>query len=216
LLLPVESFPSETDIYIEAASQAAAPLVAEIALERGKIAVIASIGGLGELDRYRKIAERTGGKLILPSGALAGLDALKAIPPESIKLVSLISTKPAKTLADSEYLIQQGINTLEFTQPTLVFEGTAREAASAFPKTSNVAATLGYATIGLDRVMVQIWADPASERNRHTIRIESGHGIMIVGVSNEPFEENPKTSRLAAYSILATIRNLAAPIIVGT
>jgi aspartate dehydrogenase len=216
LLMPLESFPAGTDVFIEAASQATARLTAMFALSRGKTAVIASIGGLGDLDEYIALAEKSGGRLLLPSGALVGLDGLKAIPPESITLVNLMSTKPAKTLADTPYLVNLGINTLELTEPTMVFEGTAREAAAAFPKSANVAAALAYASVGLDNVHVEMWADPESDKNRHTVRVESGHGIFISGVSNVPFEENPRTSKLAAYSILATVRGLTKSVIVGT
>lgn len=216
LLLPMEDFPQDTDVYIEAASGSVAGSVARHALEKGKIAIIASIGGLGELTEYRELAKRTGGRLILPSGAIAGLDALKAIPARSIEKVVLKTTKPSRTLADTPWLKEHGINTLEFTEPTCVFSGTAREAAGAFPKSINVASALAHGTVGLDRTMVEIWADPASDRNRHAIRVESGHGILIMDVSNVPFEANPRTSRLAAYSILATARGLTRPVIVGT
>ena len=113
-------------------------------------------------------------------------------------------------------MTEKGINTLDFKEPTLVFEGTAREAARAFPRSANVAATLGHASVGIDKVEVQIWADPEGDRNRHNIRLESEHGIMIAAVGNVPFEINPRTSRLAAYSILATVRGLTEPIVIGT
>lgn len=216
LLMPLENFPNETEVFIEAASQKVAPVVAKFALNRGKTAVIASIGGLGDLDEYETLARQTGGKLILPSGAVAGLDALKAIPPDSIRLVKLTSTKPASALAGSEYLVAKGINPLEFKEPTMVFAGSARQAAEAFPKSANVAAAVAYATTGLDRVEVEMWAEPAGEQNRHTIRIQSGHGVIITEVSNVPFEENPRTSKLAAFSILTTVRELTKSIIVGT
>jgi aspartate dehydrogenase len=216
LLLPLESFPQDIDIFIEAASQAVAGHVARFALMRGKIAIIASIGGLGDLDEYADIAAESGGKLMLPSGALVGLDALKAIPHESITLVSLKSTKPARTLADAEYFRKNNINALELAESTMIFKGTAREAAAAFPKSANVAAALAHASIGLNRVQVEMWADPSTDKNRHAIRVESGHGVFITEVWNVPFEENPKTSKLAAYSILATARGLVKSISVGT
>ncbi len=216
LLVSMEDFPSDTDIYIECASGSVAGEVAKYALEKGKIAIIASIGGLGDISEYRVIAERTGGRLILPSGAIAGLDALKAIPSESVTGVLLKTTKPSSTLADAEYLKENGINTLELTEPKCVFSGTAREAAKAFPRSINVAAALAHASVGLDKTDVEIWADPDGDRNRHAIRVESGHGILIMDVANVPFEENPRTSRLAAYSILATVRGLTKPIVVGT
>jgi len=216
LLMPLDRFPEETDVFIEAASASISRDVVSYALDRGKIVIPASIGGLGDIDDLTMIAKSTGGRLILPSGAIAGLDALKAIPPESVTSVLLRTTKPAKTLADAKWVLEQGINTLEFTEPTMVFSGTARDAAKAFPKSINVAAALSHASAGLDKTMVEIWADPEGDKNCHSIRLESGHGILIMDVSNVPFEVNPRTSRLAAYSILATVRNLTKPVIVGT
>lgn len=216
LHLPLEEFPIDTDVFIEAASGSVAPMVAKFALERGKIVIIASIGGLDDIGIYRELAKKTGGRLILPSGAISGLDALKAIPVDSITEVTLKTTKPARTLADAKYIKEQGINTLSLTEPACIFSGVAREAAKAFPKSINVAAALSHATIGLDKTNVEIWADPSGERNIHEIKVVSGHGTLETRTSNVPFEENPRTSRLAAYSILATIRTLTGPVIVGT
>ncbi len=216
LLMAYRDFPAETDVYIEAASASVVRDIVVHAVERGKIAIVASIGGLGDLEPLRQIMERTGGKLILPSGAVAGLDALKAIPAESLSRVVLTTTKPAKTLSDAPYLKEKGINADELKESVLIFEGSAREAARAFPKSANVAAAIGYASLGLDKVEVQIWIDPNSDKNRHTIRIESGHGMIVTGASNVPFEINPRTSRLAAYSILATVKGLTRRIIIGT
>ena len=216
LLLPLEKFPEDTDVYIESAAASIAGDVAMYALNKGRTVIIASIGGLGDIDKYRSAAENHGGRLLLPSGAIAGLDALKGIPPDSISSVILKTTKPAKTLADMPYLKEKGINTLEFTEPARIFEGSARDAAKAFPRSINVAAALSHAGIGLDRTRVEIWADPDGERNCHSIRVESGHGTLTTDVANVPFEENPRTSRLAAYSILATVRGLTKPVVVGT
>lgn len=216
LHMPLNEFPENVDVYIEAASGKVAPTVAKFALERGKTVIIASIGGLDDIEPYREIAERTGGRLILPSGAISGLDALKAIPNESITEVTLKTTKPSRTLAEAKYIVEKGIKTLELTEPACVFSGVAREAAKAFPKSINVAAALSHATIGLDRTKVEIWADPEGVRNIHEIKVVSGHGTLETRTSNVPFEENPRTSRLAAYSILATIRTLTGSVIVGT
>jgi aspartate dehydrogenase len=216
LIMPFEEFPDETGLYIEAASASIARKVAIHALERGKTAIIASIGGLGDLESLREIAVKSGGRLLLPSGAVAGLDALKAIPKESITRVVLTTTKPVKALGSDPYVVAKGIKAEEITEATKIFEGSAREAAAAFPRSANVAAAVGYASMGLDKVEVQIWIDPDSDRNRHTLRVESGHGMIVAGASNVPFEINPRTSKLAAYSILASIRGLAKPIIIGT
>ena len=120
------------------------------------------------------------------------------------------------SLRDDPYVIEKGIDVDNMTEEMLVFEGTAREAAKAFPKSANVAAAVGYASLGLDKVEVKIYIDPKSDRNRHALRIESGHGDITAEASNVPFEINPRTSKLAAYSILASVRGLAQPVVAGT
>ncbi|HEX9745039.1 MAG TPA: aspartate dehydrogenase domain-containing protein [bacterium] len=216
LLCEIDEIPDNTDVFVEAASGSVAYKVAELALSRGKIAVIASMGGLGDIDNLVELARRNGGRLLLPSGAIAGLDALKAVPKESIKSVTMKSTKPAGNLADTEYIKSKGLDLNLINEPVKVFDGMARDAAIAFPKSANVAATLALATVGLDNMRVEIWADPFSDRNRHWLQVESGHGRIIANVSNVPFEINPRTSKLAAYSILAAIRNLVNPVVIGT
>ena len=216
LLKPIDELPEETDVYVEAASGAVAKKIAKIALERGKIAIIASVGGLEDIEDLVETAKSTGGKLFLPSGAVAGLDALKAIPRESIESIRMKSTKPAGNLIGTDYVKKAGLELEKIEKPVKVFEGSARDAAKAFPKSANVAATVGLGSVGLDEMMVEIWADPFSNRNRHEITVESGHGTVRTEVSNVPFEINPRTSKLAAYSILATIRSLVDPVVIGT
>ncbi len=96
-----------------------------------------------------------------------------------------------------------------------MFAGTAREAAAGFPANVNVAAALSLAGIGPDRTMMEIWADPAVERNCHTIEVDSDSARFTLSIENIP-SENPKTGRITALSVLAALRKLEAPLRVGT
>ena len=97
-----------------------------------------------------------------------------------------------------------------------MFEGTAREGAHGFPANVNVAAALGLAGIGPDRTRLEIWADPALDRNTHTIAVESDSARFTMSIENVPSEENPGTGKITALSVIAALRGLVAPLRVGS
>ena len=208
-------FPDDIDVVVEAACGAVADPVARWALERGKVAIIASVGGLSDIRPLRHIARETGGHLYIPSGAIGGLDALKSIPSESIQEVRLTTTKNPNNFKGSAYIEEKGIDLDGITEPTVVFQGDAGEAVKAFPRNINVSAILSYAGIGRDDTMVVIMADPSIEVNRHEVYIKSDHGEVRVEVNNVPFEINPRTSKLAAFSILAAVKSLVYTMTIG-
>ncbi len=208
-------FPAEVDVYVECAASSAADPVAKYAIERGKIAIIASVGGLSDIRPLRRLARETGGHLYIPSGAIGGLDALKAIPSESIQEVRLTTTKNPKNFAGSEYIEEKGIDLESIKSPTVIFDGHAGDAVKAFPKNINVSAILSYAGIGREDTHVVIVADPSIKVNRHEVYIKSEHGEVRVQVDNVPFELNPRTSKLAAFSILAAVKSLVYTITIG-
>ncbi len=210
-----ENFPEEVNVVVEAASASIADEVAKWTLERGKIAIIASVGGLSDIRPLRRIARETGGHLYIPSGAIAGLDALKAIPSGNIQEVRLTTTKHPDNFKGSSYLDEHNINLDDITEPTVIFEGHAGDAVKAFPRNVNVSAILAYAGIGRENTNVVIKADPSMKINKHEVYIKSDHGEVRVEVSNVPFEINPRTSKLAAFSILAAVKSLVYTITIG-
>lgn len=210
-----KTFPDDLDVIVECASASIADAVAKFGIERGKAVVIASVGGLSDIRPLRHLARETGGQIYIPSGAIAGLDALKAIPKEAIQEVRLTTTKHPSNFKGSSYIAEKGIDLDAIRVPTVIFDGYAGEAVKAFPKNINVSATLSYAGIGRNRTKVTIVANPLSQVNRHEICIKSTLGDVHVEVNNVPFEINPRTSKLAAYSILATIKHLVYTITIG-
>ena len=97
-----------------------------------------------------------------------------------------------------------------------MFEGTAREGAAGFPANVNVAAALGLAGVGPDKTRLEIWADPALDRNTHRIEVEADSARLKFSIENVPSEENPGTGKITALSVVATLRGLTAPLKVGT
>ncbi|MFL5322639.1 MAG: aspartate dehydrogenase, partial [Microvirga sp.] len=156
-----------------------------------------------------------GGQIVVPTGALIGLDAVTAAAEGTIHAVRMTTRKPPKGLIGAPYLEANGISVEGLNAAKRVFSGTAREAAAGFPANVNVAAALSLAGIGPDRTTIDIWADPAVTRNCHTIEVESDSATFSMTIENIP-SENPKTGRITALSALAALRKMHAPLRVGT
>lgn len=179
--------------------------------------MIMSVGALADsklANQISHIAKENGRRVYVPSGAIAGLDGVKASALGEIERVVLTTRKPPKALMDSSYFREKFGGKIE--KPTLVYEGPAVEACKLFPANVNVATTLGLASIGAEKTIVRVVADPDLERNVHEVEVKGEFGELRVYVENVPFAENPKTSYLAALSAIATLKRLTEPIVVGT
>jgi aspartate dehydrogenase len=200
-----EEFP-KLDLVVEAASQDAVSQYAEIILLKGINLMVMSVGALADdalLNRLRKAAEKSNSKLIIPSGAIAGLDGIRSGAVGRLDTIILTTTKNPKSL---------GVDTIS---KSLIFEGSAREAVKKFPKNVNVAATLALAGMGFEKTKVRIVADPEAAKNQHEILVKGEFGEMTIRIENLPSPDNPKTSYLAAMSAVAAIKKLNAGIIIG-
>jgi len=207
------------DMVVEAASQAAVAQYALDVLGSKKDLMIMSVGALGDeklLDNIKKEAERAEKKVHVPSGAILGIDGIKAAKIAGIEEATLTTRKPAKTLALSGYVRERGIDLTEIKKPTVVFEGPAREAVKAFPESVNVAATLSLAGIGFDKTKVLVIADPSLDRNVHEIRVRGKAGEFVTEARNVPSPDNPRTSYLAALSAIRMLRNITENVKIGT
>lgn len=203
------------DIIVESAPAAVLPAIAEPALRAGRSVVVLSCGALLERTDLIDLARAHGGRILVPTGALLGLDAVLAAAEGSINSVRMTTRKPPGGLAGAPYLLRNGINVDGLTEALLVFEGTAREAARGFPANVNVAAALSLAGIGADRTQIAIWADPAVSRNVHRIDVDADSARFSLQIENVP-SENPRTGRITALSVVALLRKLRAPLAVGT
>lgn len=195
------------DILVEAATKQVVASAVRDALKAGKRAVLLTVGALADdalRDDLTRLARAHGGKLHVPSGAIMGLDGVRAAREAGLKSVTLVTTKP-----------NAGLDR-HVDRWTLLFNGTAREAVAEYPKNVNVAAALSLAGLGLDDTWVQVAADPLATHNSHKIIVEGAFGRARIEVENLPSPANPRTSHLAALSTIALIRRLVAPIEIGS
>lgn len=214
-VVDAEELPEYAEILIEAAPSAVFERIVRPSIEAGKTTVVLSSGALLQRPALVDLARAKGARLVLPSGALLGLDAVLAAAEGTIHQVEMISRKPPGSLAGAPHLTKYGIALEGLTAPLRVFSGTAREAVAGFPANVNVVATLSLAGIGPDRTSIEIWADPTVSRNCHKIKVDSDSARFTVETDILP-SENPKTSRIVALSVVAALRKLTASLRVGT
>ena len=138
-------------------------------------------------------------RIIVPSGALIGLDGVNALKQIGIKTAKIVSTKPPMGFSTAPYVDKNAIDLTAIIEKTLLFSGNALEASYAFPANVNVAATLSLSGIGAQKTMVEIWADPQTEFNSHEIIVESELSRITAKVQNRPDPANPKTMRLKLW-----------------
>lgn len=203
----------QPDLVIEAAGHDAVVAYAPLCLERGIPVLLSSVGALHEDALFQKLiaqAVRGQTRLVLPSGAIGGLDYVRASQWTDQTFITYESRKPLKAWQDE--LLARGYDLALIDQPVLLFEGSAREAARLYPSNLNVAATLALAGIGMDGTKVRVMADPFITGNQHHIHVQSDHGTMSVQFANEPSRLNPKSSRIVAKSIIAAAHHFFSPL----
>ena len=205
-----------SDLVIEAASAAVAGDVVQRAARANRSVLVMSVGGL-LLDRsWRRVVARSRAHVYLPSGALVGLDGVKAMAMGRLHRISLTTRKPPRALADAPYVLRKRLRLSRLTRPSLIFEGSPRAAVRAFPQNTNIAAALTLASGVSDRrARIRVIADPTIRRNIHELDVEGDCGRLQCRVESRP-SANPKTSELAVRSAMATLRRLLDPVAIGT
>lgn len=198
------------DIVVEAASQDAVSDNALSILQNRKDLMIMSAGALLDESVYDIITDACKEfkkTVYLPSGAIAGLDAIKAVRDE-LESVTITTTKHPNSLKGAKFFENSDIDPDKIEEATLLFEGTASEAVRLFPKNINVSALLSLAGIGSHETIVKIVADPDKNKNIHHIESRGSFGKIITTLENVPDVNNPKTSRLATLSAIETLRSI--------
>jgi aspartate dehydrogenase len=206
-----------SDLVVEAASKAAAPGIIRETLSHSKDIMVMSVGGLLEcVDEALGLARSKGRHIYVPSGAIAGLDAVKASVVMPVYKVTLTSRTRPGALEGAPYVKENNIDLNSFKEPTQIFSGSAAEAIPAFPANINIAAALSLAGIGPQKTEVRIIADPGCERNSHQIEVEGDFGKLTTRTENVLAPFSPMTSYLAALSGIALLRRITSPLVVGT
>jgi aspartate dehydrogenase len=213
--VPLAELSEYADVVIECVPPELLAQVVEPVLRAGKKVVVLSVGALLELPDLVDLAASGNGQILVPSGALLGLDAVSAAAEGNIESVSMVSRKPPRGLKGAPFLKERNICIDNLVEPLMLFSGTAREAAKGFPANLNVSVALSLVGIGPDRTRIEVWADPQVVRNTHHIEVVSDSSLLHMTIENIP-SENPKTGRITAQSVLALLRKMSAPMCVGT
>ncbi|HEU5018045.1 MAG TPA: aspartate dehydrogenase [Pseudolabrys sp.] len=213
--VPARELAVHCDVVVECLPPALFKEVGLSTIEQGRIFMPLSVGRLLENPDLIDRAKETGARILVPSGALLGLDAVRAAAEAGIRSVKMVTRKPPAGLEGAPYLVERNISLAGLAEPRKVFEGSAREGARGFPANVNVAAALGLAGIGPDRTQLEIWADPTVTRNTHTITVDADAARFTMTIEGVP-SENPRTGKLVAPSTIAALRGLVSELKVGS
>ncbi len=203
---------------VEAASQEVLKEYAPLVVKSGRSLVAMSVGAFGDkafLEQLGDLATGHRSRILIPSGAIGGLDAISAAAIDQIHEITLTTTKPVTALAGVKSAIDPQLDLDSVTTPTCIYDGPAEEAVARFPLNINVAAALSLAGIGFARTRVRIVVDPEGTRNIHRIDARGVFGELSLEFANNPSPTNPKTSYLAALSAIRLVKTLTEAVRIG-
>jgi aspartate dehydrogenase len=207
----------KSDLVIEAALADSSWDIAKRVLSCGRDIMIMSVGGIvSHMDELSKLSHYYNAKVYIPSGAISGIDALKAASVGKIKSVILTTRKNPLSFEGVKFVRARKLNLGKIKKDTILFSGTAAQAMRFFPQNINVAGILSIAGIGRFNTRVKIIASPTEKRNIHEIQIESSAGKIFTRTENILHPDNPKTSYLAVLSAVATLKQILQPVRIGT
>ena len=204
------------DLVVEAASGTIVKDLLSLSYKTSTDLMLMSIGGVLGNEKLLKKIDQKNIKVYIPSGALAGVDAIKAAGCAKITSVTLITRKPPKGLEGAPYIEKNNIDLKKIKKETVVFSGNVLEATKGFPKNINVSAILSLAGIGVKNTKVNIVVIPGSSTNSHEIIAEGTFGKIVTRTENVPSPTNPKTSYLASLAAIATLKGIVKNIKIGT
>ena len=213
--LALDELIGRSDLLVEAAGGHVVPELARRTFDGGKDLMVISVGALLDHPGIMEQSRATGRRLLLPSGAIAGLDGIKGACVGRVAHVIMTSRKPPQGLEGAPYLVERGISLAGLTEERELFSGSAREACKGFPANLNVSAAVSLAGLGPDETKVRVLASPGLTRNCHDIEVEGDFGRLTIHIENIP-TENPKTGRMTALSIIRAIQDAVDPVRIGT
>lgn len=216
-ILSAEDLIRKSDLVIEAASAKVSADIAKTAISAKKDVMIMSVGGIiRDYAALFNLAGKNSCKIYLPSGAICGLDGVKAASIGRIDKAELTTRKPPAGFKGAPFVEKNKIDLNGIKGETKIFEGNALEAIEGFPANINVSCALSIAGIGPEKTVVRIITSPEYKTNTHEIVVEGEFGKLTAKTENVPSPNNPRTSYLAILSAIAVLRQILGPAKVGT
>ncbi|MGB4056992.1 MAG: aspartate dehydrogenase domain-containing protein [Alphaproteobacteria bacterium] len=209
-----EDLAARCDLVVECLPPDAVPSLTKAVLPKNREMILISASALllhPEIMDHLRVSK---GRILVPSGALAGIDGVRAMAQIGIKKARIATTKKPIGFTGAPFIMNNNIDLSRIDKKRLLFSGNALEAAKGFPANINVAVTLSLAGIGPEKTAVEIWADPLAKGNIHEIEVQSTYSTITARVENQPDPANPKSSMLAAQSIVALLRGMTEPLVV--
>jgi aspartate dehydrogenase len=204
------------DCMVEAVNAQSTYELIRRALSSGKSVLSMSVGGLLNAGDLFRLAHQKGCHLLVPSGAIAGMDAVKAASLAGIDQINLTTRKPPIGFVDNPYLKSKGIDPSHIRKETVLFDGDVASAVKNFPQNINVAATLALASQCRDKLTVRIITSPEYKTNSHTVELTGPFGRIVTQTENVVCPDNPKTSYLAVLSGVQTLKQYCMGVFIGT
>lgn len=211
-----EDLAAAADVIVECLPPELFRSVAEPVVRAGKILMPLSVTQLLVNWDLTDLAGKTGARIIVPTGALLGLDAVRAAAEGTLNTVTMRTRKPPAGLAKAPFVVEQGIDLSDLKEPLRLYQGSVRDAAQKFPANVNVAVALSLAGLGPDETQYEIWADPGVTRNTHTIEVDAAEVSFEMTIAGVPTEENPATGKLTPLSTIAALKGLVQPVRMGS
>jgi aspartate dehydrogenase len=215
-VLPAEALPDRADVVVDCAPSAAFAQIARRTIDAGRMLVTVNAAALLEHFDLAERARALNARIVVPTGALLGFDAVRAAAEGTISRATIRTRKHPRGLEGAPYLTARGESLAGLNAARCIFKGSAREGAKGFPANVNVAAALSLAGIGPDATQLEIWADPAAERNEHTIEIEADAARFTMKIEGVPSPENPRTGKLTPLSVVACLRAMTTHLKIGS
>jgi len=204
------------DMVVEAVNAPDTHRLVRQALLAKKDVLIMSVGKFIEGGSILKLAQKQGVRVLIPSGAIAGVDAIKAAALQRIDRISLTTRKPIYGFTDNAYVQERRINLSTIKKETILFEGNVREAVKCFPQNINVAATVALASGAKDKLRIRIATSPEFKVNSHEIEVIGAFGRLVTKTENVVCPDNPKTSFLAVLSAVCALKQYFQGVKIGT
>jgi len=215
-IMPLAELPKNADVVVEMLPPDRFLEIAVPTIDAGRIFMPLTVTAFVERPDLIDRARATGARIQVPTGALLGLDAVRAAAEGEVESIVMATRKPPKSLQSARYVQEQGLDLMSLTEPLCLYRGSVRDAAAKFPANVNVSVALSLAGIGLDRTQYEVWADPSLDRNTHRITVKSAAAEFDMAIAGVPSPENPGTGKLTPQSVMASLRRLAAPMTVGS